>query len=210
MHEYHRYFVDVQQLLSLAWIGVRNHDPLTVSNSSERSGFAVSEDSAMDMIANGILKDVRGALVPNDDWMDVADRRQIHSVIVAAGGVPILDAHSGEPIGVADEQITSGLLYAGTRMRAATAHDSSGVYLEAPSTHSGERRLAKLPVSYGGRRGRSRQLVWALAEQEGTNPRCWRRHGAVLSTFAGAPRVVRPLPRFPHAGRPSPPPLRIC
>jgi ATP-dependent Lhr-like helicase len=185
VHEYHRYSVDLQQLLSLAWVGVKRHDELTLSNYQERSGFSVSDDSLSDMLSTGMLKEIRGALVPNDMWMDFADDRKIHSVIVGARGIPVVDAHSGETIATADQGVAKGLIFAGTRMRAASAQDDAGVYVENPARFGVGHKLAKLPTSYGGRRGHSRQLAWALAEGDGTDPRQWQTDGSALLTHAG-------------------------
>jgi ATP-dependent Lhr-like helicase len=182
VHEYHRYSVDFQQLISLAWIGVKKQYPLTLNNCLERSGFSVPEESAVDVLATGVLRDVHGALVPNDDWMDVGDQRRIHSVIVGGGGVPIYDMHSGETIGVANGNVASGMIFTGTRMQTAAAQDGSGVYVETRQTNKGS-RLAKLPMSYGRRRGQSRQLVWALAAIGGHDPRAWVRQGSSIVTW---------------------------
>ena len=185
VHEYHRFSVDLQQLISLAWIGVQRHDPLTTSNFLQRSGGSVEPRSLSDMIETGILRDVRGALIPNDNWMDLADRRQVHSVIVGTPGVPVIDAHSGETIGTADQNISAGLFFAGTRMRTATTQDGAGIYVESPSKQFAGTKLATLPTSYGGRKGCSRQLGWALAELKGANPRKWVREGYAVTTYGG-------------------------
>src|SRR6266536_5546237 len=70
-------------------------------------------------------------------------------------------------------------------MRIATDQDGSGVYVETPSRYSSENKLAMLPKSYGGRKGQSRQLVWALTELAGVDPRIWVRDDSGLTTYGG-------------------------
>jgi hypothetical protein len=174
----------VQQVISLAWVGVRQHRPLTRRNFVDRSGGTVSEDVVDDMVATGMLREIGDALVPNDEWMDLGDSRRIHSVITGGGGLPMIDVQSGETLGIVDQTVTEGVLYVGTRFRQATGADSSGVYVEVTSPKRST-ALAKLPSSRRGIGGLSRQLVWALAELEGINPRQWIRDGGQIQTWGG-------------------------
>lgn len=185
VHESHRYSVEFQQALSLAWIGARSDDPLTMENLADRSGAAVTETVVQDMLATGVLHQVRGALIPSDEWMDQGDSRHIHSVIVGGSGLPLIDLRSGEIIGSADRATTvEGMIYAGSQLTAIRVSDRSGVYLEGPRGTS-TRNLAMLPSTRGRKHGLSRQLVWALAELSGQNPRIWARDGNRLITWGG-------------------------
>lgn len=184
VHEYHRHSVEVQQIISLAWVGIRQHSHLTRTNLAERSGGTVSTHVVDDMLGTGILREVGETLVPSDEWMDIGDSRRIHSVISGTGGLPMIDVESGEILGMADRTVTEGILYVGTRFRRAAGADSSGVYVETgPPRHPTP--LAKLPASRRGIGGISRQLVWALADLQGINPRQWVRNGAQLHTWGG-------------------------
>lgn len=185
-HEYDRPSVQFQQALSLAWIGARLNDPLTMLNYAERSGDAVTETAIRDMVEGGVLRDVRGALVPSDVWMDEGDQRRIHSVIVGGSGLPLVDLQSGEIIGSADRATgIEGAIYAGSQLKAIHASDRAGVYLGG-SVRGPARPLAKLPSARGRMRGISRQLAWAMAELASQDPRVWVTDGQRVTTWGGA------------------------
>lgn len=185
-NEYDRPSVEFQQALSLAWIGARLSDPLTFGNLAERSGGAVTEIVARDMVESGVLRDIRGALVPADEWMDEGDRRRLHSVIAGAPGLPLVDLRSGEIIGSAERiESLEGMIYAGSRLSSIRVSDHAGVYL-ASARHRSVQALAKLPSARRRNKGLSRALVWALAELSGRNPREWVRDGERVITWGGA------------------------
>lgn len=184
VHEYWRPSVDFQQIISLAWLGVRIDSPLTRANLAERSGRAVNEAVLDDMLSTGVLFDNRGAILLSQNWQDHGDRRAIHSVIAGGAGVPLIDLATGEVIGDAGAGSLRGTFYAGTRMTSVRAGDSDGVYV-GPAGRSAT-GLAKLPGSRGRKRGTTRVLCWAMAELEGNNPRRWSVVGDKLTTWGGA------------------------
>lgn len=185
-HEYDRPSVQFQQALSLAWIGVRLDDPLTMSNYTERTGGAVTEAVVHDMVEVGVLRNIRGALIPSDQWMDEGDERRIHSVIIGGSGLPLVDVSSGETIGSAERATgIAGSIYAGSYLREVHASDGHGVYL-GTSPKATSRGLAKLPSSWGRGRGISRQIAWAMAELSGRDPRIWVTEGGRVTTWGGS------------------------
>jgi ATP-dependent helicase Lhr and Lhr-like helicase len=199
VNEYHRFSVDFQQIIAAAWISVRNHSPLTRENYLERTGFSVDPATLEDMLSAGILRDIRGALVPSDEWMDKGEKREIHSVIAGAIGVPVFDIHSGDVIGFADEKTRDGVIYTGVRTRRVAVTDSSGVYVE--TLQAGQRsHLARLPSARGSHRGLSRQLTWSRAELSGCNPRIWIRDGSILWTWGGEDYNLLLAEIIKHAG----------
>lgn len=184
-NEYDRPSVEFQQALSLAWIGARLSDPLTFGNLAERSGGAVTEIVAHDMVESGVLRDIRGALIPSDEWMDEGDRRRLHSVIAGAPGLPLVDLRSGEVIGLAQRDSSmEGSLYAGSSLTSIRVSDQAGVYLSGSRSRS-THLLAKLPSARGRKKGLSRPLVWAMAELSGQDPKQWTRNGDRLVTWGG-------------------------
>lgn len=185
IHEYWRPSVEFQQILSLAWAGVRSGKPLTLDNLLERSGSPDASAVAEDMRATGALQLVRGAMVPSTRWMDVCDSRRMHSVILGAPGVPLVDLRSGEIVGEAALGGRRGeMLFAGNRVTTIKVSDDFGVYLDGP--RSRQARLATLPGTRGKGRGLSRQVVWALAELNGEDPQRWVvKHGRVV-TWGGS------------------------
>lgn len=184
-YEYDRPSVEFQQAVSLAWIGARLSDPLTFGNLAERSGGAVTEIVARDMVETGVLRNIRGALIPADEWMDEGDRRRLHSVIAGDPGLPLIDLRSGEVIGLAQrDSRMEGSLFAGSRLTSIRVSDEAGVYL-ADSRSRSAHTLAKLPSVRGRKKGLSRPLVWAMAELSGQNPKQWAKQGPRLITWGG-------------------------
>ena len=185
VHDYHRPSVDFQQVLSAAWVGVRQDRPLTQVNVGLRTGGAVEPAVIDDMVATGALRNVRGALVPSDDWCDAGDERTIHSVIVGSGAVPIVDIHSGEVLGHgAPTDHSGGVLYSGSGLRTVRAGDDAGVYVSS-GVQGQQGTLVTLPTARGARRGLSRQVVRRLAELGGEDATRWRRDGGRVLTWGG-------------------------
>ncbi len=184
VHEYWRPSVDFQQIISLAWLGVRNDSPLTRGNLAQRSGEGVDEAVLDDMLSTGVLFENRGAILLSQNWQDHGDRRAIHSVIAGGAGVPLIDLATGERIGDAGAGSLRGTFYAGSRMTSVRAGDSSGVYVGPAGKN--ETELAKLPGTRGRKRGTTRVLCWAMAELGGLDPRRWSRAGDRVTTWGGA------------------------
>ncbi len=186
VHDYARPSVQAQQAMSAAWVGLRRDSPLTLSNLRERTGDAVSRDVVDDMVTVGVLRQVRGALLPSDEWCDYGDARKLHSVLLGGRGVPLVDVQSGETIAEVNQTAAAqGALYAGGGLRVVHGADGRGVYV---STQQGtvSSKLARLPSARGRRKGLSRQVVWSMAKSEGYDPTKWTRDGATLITWGGA------------------------
>lgn len=184
-HDYDRPSVRFQQVLSLAWKGVRDDRPLTRRNLADRTGGDSHAEVVSDMLETGALVEVRGALIPADRWMDEGDARRIHTVIAGGGGRSIVDVIDGEVVANAGgPQAAGAALFLGGRLRRVVEAASGGVYLEHPQSGDERRPLAILP-STRGRRGLGRPIVWALAEAAGADPRIWRRDASGLITWGG-------------------------
>jgi hypothetical protein len=138
------------------------------------------------MIETGVLREIRGALIPADKWMDEGDARRIHSVITGGGGRPIVDALDGQ-LALSDGGAggMSGTVFIGGKYRRVTSTAAGDSYLERSKVGDEHVGLAVLPAV----RGRSRLervVVWSIAEAQGYDPRVWRRFGNRLITWGGA------------------------
>jgi len=185
VHEYHRHSVDFQQIVSLAWRGARLGKPLTESNILARLGIPDRPRVLEDMLATGVLSNLRGAFIPSDTWMDEGDLRKLHSVLTGGFSQPFVDIHSGETIGWAAEGTPlRGEVFAGDVMTSVADSDAYGVYLRGHDKKS-NRELAKLPSVRGNRTSITRQIVWSIARASGEDPRTWRRQGDRLTTWGG-------------------------
>ena len=186
VHDYTRPSVQFQQAIGAAWVGLRRDSPLTLANVDERTGGAVSSDVVDDMVTSGVLRQMRGALLPSDEWCDYGDARKLHSVLVGSGGVPLVDVHSGETIAeVSRGAAAQGAFYAGGGLRVVHGVDDRGVYVGTQQGASTS-KLVRLPSARGRFRGLSRQVVWSMARSEGHDPARWTRDGERLCTWGGA------------------------
>lgn len=184
-HEYERPSVRFQQLLSLAWQGMRSGDPLTFRNVERRTGGHRFQDVLDDMLATGALREVRGAFIPSDELTDECDRRKMHTVLFEPRGWAIADGSTGSVLAYGDRDQEGGLVFLGGGLKRLTRTASGDVFVEKPAGPKGG-ALAFLPTA-GRRRGQelSRSLVWALAEMEDANPRRWTVDRRGLVTWGG-------------------------
>ena len=186
VHDYVRPSVEFQQAMSAAWIGLRRDSPLTRSNLDQRTGSAVSPDVVDDMVTSGALSEIRGALLPSNDWCDYGDARKLHSVLMGGAGLPLVDVNSGETIGeVSREAPTGGVFYTGDGLRTVHGADDRGVYVGAHQ-QTAQSRLVRLPTARGRSRGLSRQVLWVMARSEGREPAKWIRERGRLTTWGGS------------------------
>lgn len=185
VHEYDRPSVRFQQLLSLAWRGVRTHQALTPKNLIQKTGGANHADVLDDMLNIGALKDVGGALVPDDVLMDEGDQRLIHTVITGGRSALLIDGKTGEIMGTAGTgQIGPGAIFIGGKFKKTFIDVDGHTYMESLKNKDGV-LLARLPALRG-KVGLSRRVVWGMAELKGINPRCWTQVGPRLITWGGA------------------------
>ncbi len=183
-YEYQRHSAEFQQVISLGWECARKDRVLTAETIMDILDDHVRPETLDDMLATGALQRIGASLVPSQYWMDQGDKRQIHTVLAAASGIPIIDLYSGETVGTASRSLqTSGRVFTGTRDREIRAADESGVYL-SPSSPA-QKGLADLPTSRRKLRGLPRRLVWALAERDGSDPTVWSYSQGVLTTWGG-------------------------
>ncbi len=183
IHEFDRPSVRFQQVLSLTWWAVRNGQALTRSAIKRWSGYHSHSDVIDDMLETGVLKNVRGALIPSDEWMDIGDKRRIHSVIVGGCGLPVVDMFSGEIVAAwgQNNNMSGSVYFAGNLKRLQSSVDGQK-YLEGERGESG--KLAKLPTSRN-RNGVSRTIIWGMARQRGFDPESWLFYNDILITWGG-------------------------
>ncbi|MBU0662947.1 MAG: DEAD/DEAH box helicase [Proteobacteria bacterium] len=184
VHDYDRPSVRFQQILSYAWRGVsRDNKPLTMQNLEERTGVHGHEPVVNDMLKTGALENHRGALIPSIDLMDQGEKRKIHTTISGSATMTMVDSSSGETlIATSGQNVTSGALFVGGKMKQVTSHVDGTVSLE--KGRAGQ-QLSALPATRG-RRGLSRRIIWALAETSGYDPHHWSYEGNRLTTWGGS------------------------
>lgn len=184
LHEYDRPSVQFQQVLSLAWRGVRMEKPLTLKNSIQLAGGVDHKEVINDMLTTGALKEIGKSLIPTDELMDEGDKRLIHTVILGSANRPIYDMESGEALAyTSGDAMDTGLMFIGGKMKRAVESANGDVYLE-PAHNNKKKRLVRLPSSRG-KRGLSRNLIWATSKLEEQNPKQWIRYGNYLITWGG-------------------------
>jgi len=185
VHEYDRPSIRFQQVLSLSWRGVRTDSPVTAANMEERTGGFDHRDVIDDMLTTGALREIGAALIPNDKLMDQGDKRRIHTTIVGARGVPMIDIDSGEVVGYTSANaLDSGAIYIGGKMKKAVQSADGEIYIE-PIKEDEKRYLTRLP-STRMRRGLSRRIVWSIGEMGGINPKRWIQDKDHLLTWGGS------------------------
>lgn len=136
------------------------------------------------MLATGALIQNRGVIFPNDRLIEQGDERRIHSVISGGGGLPVLDARSGELLTqVSDRGQAGGRMFVGGGYRQLRDARQGPMHLEEGRGPKGG-RLAQLPKTRG-TQGLSRPVVWALARQGGLNPQVWTWRGGRWTTHGG-------------------------
>lgn len=183
VHEYERPSVRFQQILSLVWRNIRLGRELTKEAIELLCSDHCHNQVIKDMLETSALKDVRGVIVPSDHWMDEGDARRLHSIISGGSGPSIIDGVSGEIIakGV-DAGSDGGLMFVGGHFKSLRSSADGSWYAEQMG--NGVKHLAKIPAT-GGRRGLSRSVIWAIAQQSGIDPRWWQHDGNCLLTWGG-------------------------
>ena len=184
VHEYDRPSVEFLQVLSHAWVATRTEDGLEPKDLVRRSGGHSFSVVVADMIATGALGWRRGVVFPNDSLIEEADERRIHSVILGGGGLPVLDARTGDVVTqVADRGQAGGRMFVGGGFRHLSDAREGPMHLEKSGVPRID-RLAQLPRTRGSR-GLSRPLVWALAKRQGFDPQMWSWRGGRWTTYGG-------------------------
>ena len=183
VHEYDRPSVRFQQVLSLAWHGVRSSSPLTIKNISEKTGGFSHDDVIHDMLSQGFLIERQKALIPSDDLMDEGDRRNIHTVIGAPAGRQIIDAKTGQIVARLEGQIGEGLVFLNGHLKEIKDTLSNQVFLETKDRKS-QQTISKLPATRG-KRGLSWTVCWELAKQLNFDSHRWDLSNGYLRTWGG-------------------------
>lgn len=184
VHEYDRPSVRFQQVLSHAWFATRNEDGLEPRDLARRSGGDSHGDVLADMLETGALMRGRGVVFPNDELIQEADERRIHSVIVGGAGLPVLDARTGEMLTqVSDRGQAGGVMFVGGGFRQLTDARQGPMHLEG-DVNTRRSALAQLPKTRGAT-GLSRPVVWALARQKDLDPQHWTWRGGRWTTYGG-------------------------
>lgn len=184
VHEYDRPSVHFQQVLSEAWFATRNEDGLDPKDLPRRTGGHAHAEVLADMLETGALVRGRGVVIPSDELIEEADERRIHSVILGGGGLPVLDARTGQMLTqVSDRGQAGGLMFVGGGFRSLRDARQGPMHLEN-QVANGRAALAQLPKTRGAK-GLSRPVVWALARRDGVDPRCWKWRGGRWTTYGG-------------------------
>lgn len=184
VHEYDRPSVRFQQVLSQAWLATRTEDGLEPGDMERRTGGHAHAAVLADMLATGAVNHNRGVVFPNDSLIEEGDERRIHSVILGGGGLPVLDARTGDVLTqVSDRGQAGGRMFVAGGFRQLRDTRQGPMHLEVAERGRAS-RLALLPKTRG-TRGLSRPVVWALARREGLDPRIWIWRGGRWATHGG-------------------------
>ncbi|GAB6056906.1 hypothetical protein JCM31598_43340 [Desulfonatronum parangueonense] len=185
VHEYVRPSVCFQQVLSHCWHGIRHGHPVTRKSIAKRTGGDDLESIIEDMLETGALRDIGGALIPNDDLIDIGDKRQIHSTIVGTKGRMVTDATSGDTVANFEGYgYTKGSVFVAGNIKKLVESPNGDIFVEKPSSGVKDYSLARLPSSRG-KQGFSRRLVWAVAELHNETPNIWKIKKTKLYTWGG-------------------------
>jgi ATP-dependent Lhr-like helicase len=183
VHEYDRPSVRFQQILSLAWRATREDRALSTPALCEEADDVAHVTAVRDMLETGCLRDVRGALVPGDLYMDEADAGRVHTVIAGKPGGVVIDGRTGEAaIRDVDESVSGGALFHGGRLRRVVAAPGGGVFLGED-----ESRVPTLGRIRGSGAGvpLSRTIVWSMGRQRGHDPARWQISEGSVTTWGG-------------------------
>ncbi|BCO11469.1 CRISPR-associated helicase Cas3 [Citrifermentans bremense] len=182
VHEFDRPSVRFQQVLSFAWRGVsRDKKPLLRRSLASATCEEDHAEVVEDMLDTGVLLEIAGALIPSDQFIDLGEKRLIHSVITGRGCVQIADGITGEAlISPGHTPNSSGSLFVGGGFRKLVESSTGEMSLE--KTDRGP--LLQLP-SVRGKRWLSRVVVWAIAGISGADPRIWKYSKHEIMTWGG-------------------------
>lgn len=184
VHEFDRPSVRFQQVLSFAWKGLAgNMKPLFRKNLASETCDEGNEEIVNDMLETGALLDIGGALVPSDQFVDLGEKRMIHSVIVGGGSFQIADGATGETL-ISSSHMPSGpgAIFVGGGLKKVVANSAGAMSLEKSEIN--RNMLLQLPA-VGGKRWLSRKVVWAIAELSGEDPRRWKYSKQAIVTWGG-------------------------
>jgi ATP-dependent Lhr-like helicase len=184
IHEFDRPSVRFQQILSFAWRGVsRDRVPLRLGSLAAATCDDRNEEVMSDMLDTGTLRVIGDALLPSDHFMDLGEKRLIHSVIAGGGKIQVTDGLTGKTlIAVPSGPIGAGMMFVGGTVKQLTANSTGEMILERTGRQSG--RLVQLPAMKG-RRWLSRKVVWEIAVLSGESPQCWKYSDNQIVTWGG-------------------------
>lgn len=184
VHEYERPSVGFQQVLSLAWRGVRHPPALTRRTVAVRAGGWNHDDVVTDMLATGHLAEKAGALIPSDAMMDRGDRREIHTVIAGPRRPCVVDMSTGDVLLTADVDNAerSAVFVRGELRNVLPSSAGQSTAVGRPARN--DTPLAMLPSSIL-RASTSRAVIWQIARARGHDPMRWLANGTTLTTWGG-------------------------
>jgi ATP-dependent Lhr-like helicase len=200
-HEYDRPSVRFQQIISLCWKATRHDHALSTSELCAEAGSPDHIPVINDMIEMGTLKHIRGALIPSDRLLDLADAGQIHSVIASRTGGAVTDIRTGETaMRDTDNSSAGGAIFHSGKMRPLVAGSDGDAYL-------GHKASMALPLARIRATGPalpvSRAVLWGIARQYSLDPTRWQYSEEEIITWGGrtlntllAALFVRQLPRL--------------
>lgn len=181
--EYDRPSVRFQQVLSLCWRATRQDHALTPTALCVEAGDEGHKPVIVDMLETGALDSARGALVPSDRLMDLADAGRIHSVIAGGAGSTVMDMRTGKSaLRDADQSTVGGALLHGGTLRKLMLGSDGEVFLGDETT--GRHPLARIRSSSRGL-AMSKAIVFSLARRRGYDPQRWLVDDGGLITWGG-------------------------
>ena len=146
-------------------------------------GGLTCDNIIQDMIENEHLREIQGALIPSDYWMDEGDRRAIHSVINARAEREMIDGKTGEVLAKITGDVGFGRVFIGGEVRSVSENRDESIVLEEVRNRF-RQEAVKLPSTrYRG--GLSRAITWQIARQIGDKPEKWRKEGSRVVTWGG-------------------------
>jgi ATP-dependent Lhr-like helicase len=184
VHEYDRSSVRFQQVLSFAWKGtVRGSTPLNINKISDVTCDDTNNEIVNDMLETGALRVFGDSLIPSDDFIDIGERRLLHTVLSGGATTKITDGTTGDPLlNLPGKSMGSGFLFVGGAIKQLVTHPAGDVSLERTSGSAGY--LVQLPATRG-KRQLSRNVVWSIARQKNEDPRIWKYYGKEIMTWGG-------------------------
>lgn len=187
VHEYDRPSVRFQQILSLCWRVSRKDRALTLAGLERLAGASGHAPVAEDMIGQGHLKDIRGALVPSDPLLEEGDSGRIHAVIAGGARTQVRDMRDGEAA-MSDVQASvhapsDQVVFLHGEIRRVDPGERGVSYLSQESSPDRGSLARILPAS--GRMLLSRILLRGLARRMGRDPARWELGPNRLGTWGG-------------------------
>ena len=183
VYEYDRPSVRFQQVMSLAWFETQHDRALSLEKLETMANTREHGQVIDDMLAESHLKNIRNALVPSDEFIDIIGDGKIHTVIMGGASNEVYDHTTGEhALSDAEEITTGGAIYHEGRLRQLDAGQEGKLFLGKEMSNNQQlaelKRMNKAPPT-------SRCVIWANARQNNYDPTRWLYSESTLVTWGG-------------------------